>query len=277
MPEGDTIYKIAAALRPALEGAVLRRLRVGRGPHLSAGCARGEDFEGRRVVRVYSEGKHLFIELEGGLLVRSHLGLHGSWHRYRPGEAWRRPERRASLALWTEQDVFVCFNAREVECLNPAGFRRADLSARLGPDLLSPHPDLDAVVRRARELLDPEARLADALLDQRIAAGIGNVYKSEVLFLRGRHPDALLQTASDPVLRGLFEAARDLLLRNLGGGPRTTRFAADGRGKLWVYGRAGRPCYRCGTRIRFARSGRGMRSTYWCPACQPAGGPASMP
>jgi endonuclease-8 len=268
MPEGDTIHKIAAAIQPRLEGEVIRRIRLRPGPRASVGDQLEAQLTGRRVDALYARGKHLFIQLEGGLALRSHLGMHGSWHRYRPGEAWRKPQWQASVALWTDSDVFVCFNAREVECLREGSFRRADLGRGLGPDLLAPEVDFDEILRRARELHGGEAPIVDVLLDQRVAGGIGNVYKSEVLFLAGLHPQAAAGQVQDATLRGVFGTARELMRRNLGGGRRVTRFVEDGRGTLWVYGRAGRPCLRCGAVISWARLGRNMRSTYWCPKCQ---------
>jgi endonuclease-8 len=273
MPEGDTIHKVAAALRPFLEGKSIRRARIGKGPRVGLGCAGfAERLEGRWVEVVFARGKHLWIRVEGGIALRSHLGLHGSWHRYAPGEPWKKPEWQASLALWTEREVLVCFNAREVECLVTEGLRTAGFSARLGPDLLAPGTDVGSITRRARQLLDPETQLADVLLDQRVAGGIGNVYKSEILFVEGQHPAAALGQVSDGALQRIFGTARDLMDKNLGAGPRVTRFEADGRGILWVYGRSGRPCLLCGAPIRFERLGRGMRSTYWCPKCQPGPG-----
>ena len=280
MPEGDTIHKLAAAIRPRLEGRTICQAWVRteprgtfkRGPASTAPAA--DPFldhgglVGHRVERVYAEGKHLFLEFEQGVLVRSHLGMYGDWHRYHPGEPWKKPEWQASLALWTERDVMVCFNAKEVELLKAATIRHANFRNRLGPDLLAPQADLGLAPHRARELLDADAKLVDVLLDQRIASGIGNVYKSEVLFMERQHPLRVLGDTSDGELQSLYARARDLLSRNLGGGPRVTRFVPDGRGSLWVYSRRGRPCFRCGAKIQAGRLGRDMRSTYWCPACQ---------
>lgn len=260
MPEGDTIHKLAAAIRPRLVGQGIRRARLG--------LAFAEALSERCVESVYAHGKHLFIRLEGDLLLRSHLGMYGSWHRYAPGERWRKPERQASLALWTDQDVFVCFNAKEVECLAADGIRRADLFTRLGPDLLAATIDLEALPARARAFLESHTLLVDVLLDQRVACGIGNVYKSEVLFIERQNPSTALGQLEDTNLRRLYEVGRELLQRNLGGGPRVTRFARDNAPRLWVYGRRGRPCLACGGEIRYARLGRGRRSTYWCPCCQ---------
>ena len=164
MPEGDTIYKIAAAMRARLSGATIRK--AWSHTHQTQTLAE------RRIKDVYAHGKHLFIALEGGFLLRSHLGMYGSWHRYRPSETWRKPKRQASLALWTDREVFVCFNALEVEYLRADGIRSRNLSQRLGPDLLAPEIELDDILRRAREFVDPESPLVDVLLDQRVACGI---------------------------------------------------------------------------------------------------------
>ena len=278
MPEGDTIHKLAAAIRPRLEGRTICQAWVRveprgtfkRGPASTAAGPSIDhgDLAGHRVEKVYAEGKHLFFEFEQGVLVRSHLGMYGDWHRYQPDEPWRKPEWQTSLALWTEQDVLVCFNAKEVELLKAATIRHANFRNRLGPDLLAPLADLGLAPHRARELLDADAPLVDVLLDQRIASGIGNVYKSEVLFMERKHPQRTLGDTPNGELQSLYARARDLLSHNLGGGPRVTRFVPDGRGSLWVYARRGQPCFRCGARIRASRLGRDMRSTYWCPICQ---------
>jgi len=223
---------------------------------------------GRQVLAVRSKGKHLFIELDGGMLVRSHLGLYGTWHSYPRGAPWRKPARQASLVLETEGEVFVCFNAREVEVLSSAGFRLADAELRLGPDLTGEGLDPGLPARRARDLLAPETRLVDLLLDQRVASGIGNVYKCEVLFLSRQSPRQRLGEVPNVMLEAMYGLAAELLRRNLAGGPRVTRFIGDGRGDLWVYGRADRPCFRCGTRVRRDPIGDNPRSTYWCPLCQ---------
>ncbi len=280
MPEGDTIHKLAAAIRPRLAGESIRRAWVRTQPRgtfrhratsvaLAADAAlEGSGLVGRCVESVYARGKYLFFGFEHGVLVRSHLGMYGDWHRYRPGEIWKKPEWQASVALWTDHDVFVCFNAKEVELVEAATIGHANFRSRLGPDLLAPEPDLELAIRRAREFHDADTPLVDLLLDQRVASGIGNVYKSEVLFIEGEHPLQTLDRIPDTTLRRLYSCARALLQRNLGGGPRVTRFVSDGRGALWVYGRRGRACFRCGAKIRADRCGRDLRSTYWCPACQ---------
>ncbi len=263
MPEGDTVHKIASALAPDLVGRTLVRARIPRAP--------GAGLDGRRVTGVWAEGKHLWIGLDDGRAVRSHLGLSGTWHRYRPGEPWQRPAHRAGLVLETAEAVLVCFHPRKVEVVPASGPRARDLRASAGPDLLAPGTDPAGPPARARVLCAPGDPVADVLLDQRVASGIGNVYKCEVLFLEGVAPDRPLARVPDPLLERLYARAQALLRRNLGRGPRTTRFEGDGRGRLWVYGRAGRPCLRCGTPIRAGRLGRNLRITYWCPRCQVSG------
>ena len=260
MPEGDTIFKLAAHLGPELQG---RQLSAA-----SAVAGVRADLAGRRIGEVFAYGKHLFIELDDACLLRSHLGMWGSWHAYAPGEIWQKPARQASIVLDVGDRVFVCFNALQVEVLRRAGVRRRLLGQLLGPDLLQPSPAYDAVVRRARQLLDPATPVADVLLDQRVATGIGNVYKSEVLFVGSLHPLAELGDIPDDVLIRLYREAATLLGRNLLGGPRVTRRASDEAGRLWAYGRTSQPCLRCDAQIVSARLGRRQRSTFWCPRCQ---------
>jgi endonuclease-8 len=266
MPEGDTIHTLARYLGAALGGGVVTRVRV-----------RGQvwpDLAGLRIQGVSSKGKHLYLELNNGLCLRSHLGLYGSWHRYRPHEPWQKPERQAVLVLEMEGWAYVCFNAKEVELTRSTGFESRDQRGRLGPDLTQDTPDADLIRRRALALSSPDTPLVDLLLDQRVACGIGNVYKSEVLFLTRRPPVLTVQQLSLQDFVDLYGNAARLLRRNLGGGPRTTRAIPDGRGPLWVYGRAGLPCLVCGTPVRRERLGREPRSTYWCPTCQ---GPVPAP
>ena len=262
MPEGDTVFKLAAYLRPVLGG---RRL--------VAGSVRGMPdarLAGVTLGEVYARGKHLFIELDGRRLLRSHLGMWGSWHAYAPGAAWRKPRRQASIVLDIGDRVLVCFNALQVEILRNAGVRRRAFDAMLGPDLLASPLDIDGLLRRARELGGPDTPIADVLLRQQVASGIGNVYKSEVLFLERCDPATPLVRVGDALLTALYRQAARLLRRNLHGGPRVTRWASDDAGRLWVYGRSGQPCLRCDGVIRSARLGAKQRSTFWCPCCQPA-------
>ena len=261
MPEGDTIHKLANFLGPRLAGERLLDTWL-------ADAAAARRCIGRRVSDVGARGKHLFIELDDGVALRTHLGMYGSWHRYPPGADWQRPRNQRSVSLLTADWHYVCFNAREVELVRLPSVRRRIIRDRLGPDLIADTTDPARLVRRAREMLGADAPIVDALLDQRVACGIGNVYKSEVLYLERLAPAARLADLGDAQLGQCFVTAAQLLRRNLGGGRRVTRFAGDQAGKLWVYGRGGLPCLSCDTPIASRRMGRHHRGTYWCPACQ---------
>lgn len=267
MPEGDTVHKLANFLGPRLAGETLLDAWL-------ADTAAARRCSGRRVRNVAARGKHLFIELDNDMALRTHLGMHGSWHRYPPGAGWQRPRQQLSVLLSTADWEYVCFNAREVELVRQPSVRRRILGQRLGPDLIADGIDPFYLASRAREILDADAPIVDALLDQRVASGIGNVYKSEVLFIERLAPDTMLEDIGDADLGRCFATAAALLRRNLGGGRRVTRFAGDQAGRLWVYGRAGLPCLSCDTPIASRRMGRHHRGTYWCPACQALVAPA---
>ncbi len=259
MPEGDTIHKLAEYLDAALRGRQVAAVRL----HPAFGPSVGA----RRVERVCSEGKHLFLSFDDGTQLRSHLGLYGAWHSYPRGATWRKSRRQASLVLSTAQQDFVCFNAKAVQWLRLHGFRRADQAARLGGDLIRDGLDPQDLLRRMRAFTTPRTQLVDLLLDQRIAAGIGNVYKSEVLFLDRQSPAGRVGQLEDRALLALYRRAGELLAENLGGGARATRVAPHGGG-LWVYGRRDLPCWRCRAPVHHALLGVKPRSTYWCPGCQ---------
>ena len=261
MPEGDTIHKVANYLAPRLENQVVRRLAL-------ADRRAARACEGRVINAVRARGKHLYIDLDNDTALRSHLGMYGAWHRYAGDDDWKKPREQASLVLATDRDVFVCFNAKEIELVASRSVRERILIARLGPDLARPGADIGRAVARAREFADADTLLLDTLLDQRAAAGIGNVYKSEILFLHRQSPATRLADVDDRLLADCYRTASRLLAKNLGGGRRTTRFAKDRAGRLWVYGRTGMPCLRCDGRIASARLGVNHRSTYWCDRCQ---------
>jgi endonuclease-8 len=265
MPEGDTIFRTADVLRAALLG---RRITAARAqPHPA--LRRVPDLSvlvGTTVVGVEPRGKHLLIGFDNGLTLRSHLRMSGSWHRYRPGERWKRPARRASAVLETAESVAVAFDTPVVELLTDAGLRRSRPLRELGPDLLGREFDAPEGVRRLRER-DAE-ELGNALLDQRAVAGIGNVYKSEVAFLEGLDPWSPVRAFDDDELLRALRTARRLLQANVRGGTRVTTGRRAGGQGLWAYGRGGRPCRRCGTPIRQDRQGELARLTYWCPRCQ---------
>lgn len=285
MPEGDTIFRTAAGLRPHLVGRTVTaaRARVP-GPRI-------ERVVGEEVTAIEAVGKNLLVRFANGLELRTHLRMHGSWHRYRPGEPWRRPPGRAVVVLEVPASVAVCFDAPVVELLEVRGEGLHAPLATLGPDATADDFDRADALRRLRHPARARLTAAEALLDQRALAGVGNVYKSEVLFVERVDPFVHVAHLDDATLRRLVDRARALLLANRGSVARvTTGPAGDGPptgldpaaapargGRLWVYRRAGRPCRRCGTAIRARRHGDLPRTTYWCPRCQAPGPSPATP
>lgn len=265
MPEGDTIARSAAVLREALVGRRVTAATAQPRPGLRT-VPRMERVIGTTISAVEARGKHLLIGFDNGLTLRTHLRMSGSWHRYRPGERWQRPTREATVVLETAEAVAVCFNAPTAELLTAVELARHATLNALGPDLLSKDFEPDAAVARLRDR--PDAEIANALLDQEALAGIGNVYKSEMLFLERTNPWTDVSALTDERLRAIVATARRIMHANLRGGARATTGERSPGSALWVYGRAGRPCRRCGTQIRSARQGELARSTYWCARCQ---------
>ena len=261
MPEGDTIHRAANRMRPALEGQELVRFEA---PRLVGDRPRpGETIEG-----IEARGKHLLVHFSGGLTLRTHMKMTGSWHLYRVGERWQKGAHLVRALVEAGNGwLAVCFQAPVVETYHRAAGEPLPL-AGLGPDLTAPDPDLAAAVERVATIAEPATEIADVLLDQRIASGIGNVYKSEVLFLHRLDPFTPVADVPADRLRTILLTSHQLLRANLDGHRRVTY-----RGGVAVYGRAGQPCPRCGTPVRMRRQGPMARSTYWCPQCQPRPGP----
>jgi endonuclease VIII len=203
--------------------------------------------------------------------------MHGSWHRYAPGSTWRRPPSRARLVLEVPGSVAVCFDAPVVELFEQRTEPLHPSLGRLGPDLLDPAFDATEALRRLRDPSGAATSIAEALLDQRVVAGIGNVYRSEVLWMERIDPFTPAGSLPDADIDRLLGTARRLLLANAapGSGPARTTTGAGSRPageRLWVYRRTGRPCRRCGTAIRSVRHGDELpRTLYWCPSCQGGG------
>ncbi|MFM7536268.1 MAG: Fpg/Nei family DNA glycosylase [Acidimicrobiales bacterium] len=256
MPEGDTIHRSATALRMALTGRPVSGFDAPRldGPEPTVGSV---------IERVEAIGKHLEIGFDDGIVLHTHMRMTGSWHLYREGEGWHRPLRQMRCVLEVPGWQAVCFNAPVVEVYRSREMSRHPLRGSLGPDLCTRNPDLDAAVARMARFCDATTTVATALLDQRIACGVGNVYKSEVLWACELHPDTPVGALDVAQRRRLVEVAASLLSSNL---ERVDRITVPGG--LAVYGRNGKPCPRCATSIAVARHGEQARVTYWCPACQ---------
>lgn len=281
MPEGDTIHRTARTLHTALAGQ-----RVDRFESVFAPLTRVDadtPIAGRTIDRVDARGKHLLIWFEGDLVLRTHMRMHGSWHIYprsdprcsrlrvgsdsafyrasrgRPGERWRRPRRDLRILIETASYVAVAFMVPVAEFLDAARLEHEGVVAELGPDVLDDAFDAAVAVARLRER--GELEIADALLDQRALAGIGNIYKSEALFIARINPFTRVADVPDDQLARLVTAA-----------VRQMRASLTSELRRWVYGRGGQPCRRCGTPIQRAVQGPDRRSTYWCDRCQSRGG-----
>jgi endonuclease VIII len=289
MPEGDTIFRTARTLHRALAGRQVVRFES----MLPALTRVHEDqpLTGRTIESVTAAGKHVLMRFSpldrargdhepaqwsGPLVLRTHMRMNGSWHIYRPGERWRRARRDMRIVVATDAFEAVGFNVPVAEFLQDAAVARQEDLRLMGPDLLADSFDADEAVRRLRAR--GSTAIADALLNQRVLAGIGNIYKSEVLFICRMSPFAPVASIADEALRAIVATARKHLRANVIDGSaaivtyRGYRRTGDRAGRadnLYVYGRARQPCRRCGARVRVRAQGTDARLTYWCPACQP--------
>ena len=319
MPEGDTIFRAARTLNLALAARIVTRFTAAY-PALTR-IDEDAPMAGRTITSVEARGKHLLMHFgpstspksgssvsfgAGPLTLRTHMRMSGSWHVYpqtrgplppaglshsrgprrpapfgrdRPGERWQRPPGAARIVIETAGYVAVAFNVPVAEFLDASRLARQEDLRRIGPDLLGETFDEDETLARLRGR--GAQPIAEALLNQRVVAGIGNVYKSETLFLEGIHPAAPVAGVDDAALRELLRTARRLLTANIADasaeiityrGLRRTTGRSNPDERLWVYGRGGKPCRRCGTAISYARTGPEARGTYWCPACQKISG-----
>jgi endonuclease-8 len=252
--EGDTIHRLARRFA-ALTG---REIEEAHAPSAKSPLHRGaEQLTGRELRAARARGKHLLLGFEGDLWLRSHLRMNGAWHFYAPGESWRKSESRAWLVLETGGATAVQFDGPELELLPRSRIGIHPRLARLGPDILDPAftPGRGAAALRAA---DPRREIGDAILDQTLVSGVGNIFKSEGLHAAGIDPWRRLSDVSGAELLEVVEKTRELM----------AAAAESGRQPKRIYKAAGRPCPRCGELVRSGGQGDDNRTTYWCPGCQ---------
>src|SRR5271170_3436336 len=287
MPEGDTIYRAARALQKAIGGKVVTGFDTG-----LAKLARVNDdapLVGRTVEKVESRGKWCLIFFSGDLILVTHMLMSGSWHLYRTGEKWWMGRDRMRVVVRTADWEAVGFNIPVAEFHTARSLERSSQVPKLGPDILSESFTVEGGVARlvayARE--DPDAEIAVVLLNQRVLAGLGNVYKSEVAFAAGVNPFRAMRTITPREMDGMADVAQRYMKANvLDGsgdgvvtyfGKRRTTGNSNRDERLWVYGRQGQECRRCGATVMMRKQGVQARSTYWCPDCQPWMGMSDAP
>ena len=279
MPEGDTIYRAARTLQKALGGKTVTGFETG----LAKLASRNDDqpLVGRTVERVEARGKWCLIFFSGDLILVTHMLMSGSWHVYRTGEKWWNGRSRMRVAITCGDWQAVAFNVPVAEFHTERSLARESQVPRLGPDVLSDAFTVESGVAALREYgaAHPEEDIAVVLLMQRVLAGLGNVYKSEVAFAAGVNPFRQMRTITDREMEAMATFAQRYMKANVTDGAgdgivtysgnRRTTNAMDKSHRLWVYGRQGQECRRCGAAIAMRKQGVQARSTYWCPACQP--------
>jgi endonuclease VIII len=287
MPEGDTIYRAARALQGAIGGKVVTGFETG-----LAKLARVNDdtpVVGRVVEKVESRGKWCLIFFSGDLILVTHMLMSGSWHLYRTRERWQMGRGRMRVVIRTAEWEAVGFNIPVAEFHTARSLERSAQVPKLGPDILSEDFTVeDGVARMAaygRE--NPDSEIGTVLLNQRVLAGLGNVYKSEVAFAAGVNPFRAMKTISPWEMQTIVEMAQRYIQANVVdgkgdgivtyGGNRRTTHAMNREERLWVYRRQGQECRRCGAAVMMRKQGVQARSTYWCPECQPWVGEGEAP
>jgi endonuclease-8 len=263
VPDGEALHRTAAALRTALVGRALLSFE---GPHVHGPVPA----PGRVIELVESRGKQLDVVWDDGLVLHTNLLLGGTWHLYRTGERWRKAMSHMRVGINVVGFTAVCFNARIVETYREFDPHRHPGFGRPGPDLTAHVPDVDAAVRALLEYPDLDAPIAEALLDQQVVCGVGNVYRSEILWACRMHPLAPVSMLAQDDLEAVVRTATGVLHRHITGAVSVT---AEEPAPLEVYGRNGQRCNRCGDTIEVRRIGEHSRLVYWCPGCQVQRGP----
>lgn len=263
MPEGDTIARAAVSLRRWLGGREVTAARGGPlGPDLSV-------LVGATLDQVEARAKHLLMHFSTGLVLHTHMRMTGSWYVHPTGQRWRKPAYQAVAVIESGERLAVCFNAPVVELVAARDLALHDALRRLGPDVLHDRlPTGDELAGRAAARAEQAPTVGELLLDQQVVSGIGNVYRCETLFLCGVHPWTPTATLDPTTLERLVATAARVMAANAATSAYDRAFDA-GPSRPWVYGRAGRPCRRCRTRIASGRLGAEARVVYWCPRCQP--------
>jgi endonuclease-8 len=276
MPEGDTIFRTARALGRALVGKPITGFRSTY-PKLT----RFDDdtpLAGQRVEQVESRGKWLLIHFSGGGTLATHMLMSGSWHIYRPGERWQQPRVNMRIVIENSEYIAVGFRVPVAEMHTALSLSRNSRIPRPAMDVLS--PEFDAVAAARRMVAYGSEEIADVLLHQGVMAGVGNVFKSEICFVTGVNPFCKVAALDEEKVAALISAAQRLVKANVledsgdsivtyGGRKRRTTHESDPGESLWVYGRKGEPCRRCGEPVRMRLQGPDARVTFWCPRCQP--------
>lgn len=272
MPEGDSIFRAAEAMHRALAGRLVTRFESSL-PALTR-IDHDHPIAGRTIESVAPLGKHLLVAFSGDLILHTHMRMNGSWHLYRPADRWRASARDMRVLVATAEVVAVGFKIPVAELISGRELSRHHTLQALGPDLLGASFDREEALNRLRAHgRDP---IADTLLDQRVLAGIGNVFKSEILFIAGVQPFTRIADLTGAQLNGIVDISLKQLRLNVAErsrtlaparGRRTTGSLHPSKG-LWVYGRGGQPCRKCGTPIAATKTGPDARLTYWCPICQ---------
>lgn len=261
MPEGDTLHRTAHTLERVLGQQRLVRVRA------SVPALAEAELAGHVVESVSAQGKNLLIRFDDGRVLHTHLKMRGSWHVYRPAERWLLPEHQARVVLEVADALAVCFSAPTVRLLAPNQAALDPYLSGLGPDLIPDSFDEARAVTGLQQLA--ELSIGEAIMKQTALAGVGNIYKSETLFVCRVDPFRRVATLEREALTVIVQSARELLRQNAkpGSAPRTTSTGQPGA-RYWVYRRSGRACRVCGTIVRMRRQGALHRSTYYCPRCQ---------